>query len=147
MKKVGIFIIISVCIIMALFFGILIFFKNKTNLSEQEDKITELSEIIEDDCTDEYMYEQSVADLKNNKEAGESLNSIVTMSRKEEEFILRDKNGFIIIYKIDDNNNEIEYEKTNIATDYLTEADKINIKNGLKVVGKQELNKLIEDFE
>lgn len=64
-----------------------------------------------------------------------------------EEFILRDVNGKIVIYKLDEKDNEIEYEQTDIATDYLTDTDKININNGLKVIGKEELNKIIEDFE
>ncbi|MBQ3414983.1 MAG: BofC C-terminal domain-containing protein [Clostridia bacterium] len=147
MKKVTIIILISTSIIIALFLGILIYLKNQTNIAKQENKVTEISEIIEDECTDEYIYDKSLADLKNNKEEKESLDSIATMSRKEEEYILREKNGFIVIYKLDDNNNEVEYEKTNIAIDYLTESDKINIKKGLKIIGKQELNKIIEDFE
>lgn len=64
-----------------------------------------------------------------------------------EEFILRDVNGKIVIYKLDENDNEIEYEQTEIATDYLTDTDKININKGLKIIGKEELNKVIEDFE
>ena len=31
--------------------------------------------------------------------------------------------------------------------DYLTETDKISIKNGLKVYGKEHLNQTLEDFE
>ena len=43
--------------------------------------------------------------------------------------------------------SEKEYEVTDISTEYITDTDKINMKNGIKVNGKQELNQLIEDFE
>lgn len=64
-----------------------------------------------------------------------------------EHYILRENDGRIAIYKRDENNKEILFEQTEIATDYLTEADKIEIKNGIRVNGKESLNQLIEDFE
>lgn len=64
-----------------------------------------------------------------------------------EHYILRENDGKIAIYKRDENNKEILFEQTEIATDYLTEADKIEIKNGIRVNGKESLNQLIEDFE
>ena len=39
------------------------------------------------------------------------------------------------------------FEKTDISIEYLTESDKINMKDGIRVNSKQELNQLIEDFE
>lgn len=65
----------------------------------------------------------------------------------DEHYILRQKDGKIVIYKIDENGQEKLYETTEIAIDYLTDEDKENIKNGIKVNGKEELNQLIEDFE
>lgn len=64
-----------------------------------------------------------------------------------EHYILKDKDGQIVVYSIDSNGKENEYEKTCISTEYLTDADKVNIKNGIRVNGKQELNQMIEDFE
>lgn len=64
-----------------------------------------------------------------------------------EHYILRENDGKIAIYKRDENNKEILFEQTEIATDYLTEVDKIEIKNGIRVNGKESLNQLIEDFE
>lgn len=64
-----------------------------------------------------------------------------------EHYILKENNGKIIIYKRDENNKEVLFEETEISTDYLTEADKIEIKNGIRVNGKESLNQLIEDFE
>ena len=62
-------------------------------------------------------------------------------------FILRNDNGKITVYNINENNEEILYEKTEIAVDYLTDADKVEIENGIRVNGLEELNQLIEDFE
>lgn len=79
-------------------------------------------------------------------------NNEVILSKTEngecgEHYVIRDVNGQIVIYIIDNNGEEKEYEKTEIATEYLTETDKITIKNGLKVYGKEALNQVIEDFE
>ena len=59
---------------------------------------------------------------------------------------IKEKDGKIAIYKIEQNNKETLYKETEIAIDYLTETDKIEIKNGIRVNGKQNLNQLIEDF-
>ena len=65
-----------------------------------------------------------------------------------EHFKLRVEEGKIVIYQLDKEGNESIYEKTNISSEYLTKTDLISIENGgLDVYGKEELNKLIEDFE
>ena len=64
-----------------------------------------------------------------------------------EHYMLRDVNGTINIYKLDENGNETLLNETDIATEYLTETDMINMENGLIVYGKENLNKLLEDFE
>lgn len=64
-----------------------------------------------------------------------------------EHFVLRNKDGRIAIYKINENNEEELYKETEIAIDYLTETDKVNIQNGIRVNGNENLNQLIEDFE
>lgn len=64
-----------------------------------------------------------------------------------EHYIVKDKEGKVVIYKLLEDGTENEYEVTDISTEYITDTDKINMKNGIKVNGKQELNQLIEDFE
>ena len=65
-----------------------------------------------------------------------------------EHFKIKVEDGKIVIYQINKEGNQSIYEKTNISSEYLTETDLINIKNdGLDIYGKEELNKLIEDFE
>ena len=76
----------------------------------------------------------------------------IVISKKEEgecgeHYIVKDKEGKVVIYKLLEDGTEKEYEVTDISTEYITDTDKINMKIGIKVNGKQELNQLIEDFE
>lgn len=64
-----------------------------------------------------------------------------------EHYVLKDVDGKIVVYVINSQGEEEVFQKTEIATDYLTDTDKITIKNGLKVYGKENLNQVIEDFE
>lgn len=62
-------------------------------------------------------------------------------------FVLREDNGKITVYKINENNEEEVYENTEISVEYLSETDKIKISEGIKVNGIEKLNQLLEDFE
>ncbi len=65
-----------------------------------------------------------------------------------EHFLVKDVDGFVTIYSMDNSDNMLEIvETTEIETKYLTETDKEDLKEGIKVYTKQKLNKLIEDFE
>ena len=48
---------------------------------------------------------------------------------------------------MDENGEEIEFMKTDVAVEYLTETDKIHLADGWKVYGRESLNQVIEDFE
>ena len=65
----------------------------------------------------------------------------------DEHFIVKDVDGVVTVFKIKEDGTEEEYEITDIATEYLTDTDKIEMKNGIRVNGKQNLNQLIEDYE
>lgn len=64
-----------------------------------------------------------------------------------EHYLVQDKEGNVTIYKILEDGTKQKIEETQIYTEYLSEADKVQIKEGIKVNGKQNLNQLIEDFE
>jgi len=66
-----------------------------------------------------------------------------------EHFRLKEENGKVIIYKVLEDESEQIYEKTEISTEYLTETDLLQIQSekGIEVFGKEELNKVLEDFE
>lgn len=62
-------------------------------------------------------------------------------------YLVMENNGKVTIYKVLENGEKELFEKTDISIEYLTESDKINMKDGIRVNSKQELNQLIEDFE
>ncbi len=64
-----------------------------------------------------------------------------------EHYLLKEEDGYIAIYKLDENNNETLYEVTEIPTQYLPEEDLEKIQNGMKIYTEKELNKTLEDFE
>ncbi len=79
-------------------------------------------------------------------------NNRIVFSKEEEgqcdeHYIIKDENSNIVIYKILNDGTEEVYQNTGISTDYLPETDKINLKEGMKIFGKKNLNSIIEDFE
>lgn len=65
----------------------------------------------------------------------------------DEHYLLKEDDGFLTVYKEKDNGDLEEYEETEIYIDFLTEEDKIKLKQGIQAVGKEKLNSLLEDFE
>ena len=65
----------------------------------------------------------------------------------DKHYVLRENNGVIAIYKIDDNNKETLRENTQIQTKYVPEIDLIKLKSGIYAIGEEELNSILEDFE
>lgn len=78
-------------------------------------------------------------------------NKIVLIKEEEgqcdEHYIVRDENSNIMIYKILSDEKEEIYQNTGISTEYLPETDKISLRDGIKVFGRENLNSIIEDFE
>ncbi len=64
-----------------------------------------------------------------------------------EHYLLKEKDGYITIYKLDENENPKLLNTTEIPTEYLAEEDLEQIRNGIKVYTDKELNKTLEDFE
>lgn len=65
-----------------------------------------------------------------------------------EHYLIKEKDGKIVVYKVDKNDREIKkIEETETETSYLTEADLEKIKEGIKVYSKKEVSKFLEDFE
>lgn len=66
----------------------------------------------------------------------------------DEHYLLKDNNGCIYVYKIDKYGKEKELkEKTDIQTKYLSEVDLAELKKGIIVYSKKDVNKKLEDFE
>lgn len=76
----------------------------------------------------------------------------VTLIKQEEGFcgehyVLRQSEGVIVVYKIDEEGRENLEEMTGISVEYLTENDKMEIEEGIEVYGKEELNSVLENYE
>lgn len=65
----------------------------------------------------------------------------------DKHYLLIEEEGCVDIYKLENNGDKRLLSKTNISSEYLTEADKIQLKQGIYVYGEEELNKTLEDFE
>ena len=65
----------------------------------------------------------------------------------DEHYLVQDKEGKVVIYKILEDGTKQKFQETEISIEYLSEADKVQIKKGIRVNGMQNLNQLIEDFE
>lgn len=63
-----------------------------------------------------------------------------------EHYILREKDGKVAVYLKTGDTEEL-VEETDIATEFLTETDRIELQNGIEANGRVELNQLIEDYE
>ena len=119
----------------------------------------EILDIVNDDIPDGYYLEVTTPGVERELKENEYEKSIgkyicVKTYQKEfddmcgEHFKLKVEEGKIVIYQINKEGNQSIYEKTNISSEYLTQTDLISIENGgLDVYGKEELNKIIEDFE
>ena len=63
-----------------------------------------------------------------------------------EHYVLREKDGKVVVYlRVGDSEEFVE--DTDIATEFLTETDRIELQNGIEANGRVELNQLIEDYE
>lgn len=63
-----------------------------------------------------------------------------------EHYILREKDGKVAIYLKTGDTEEL-VEETEIATEFLTQTDRLELQNGIEANGRVELNQLIEDYE
>ena len=72
-----------------------------------------------------------------------------TISNESEglNFVLKNNNGFVNVYIVDDIGNENLYLATDIAVLYLPELDQINLEKGIYIYGKEKLIEILQDFE
>ena len=79
-----------------------------------------------------------------------NIDIVTTFSNEKNEtteYVIKEKDGYIAIYILDQDENEILKETTEIVVKYLPEIDKEKLKKGIKVNNRKELNKVIEDYE
>lgn len=76
----------------------------------------------------------------------------IVLEKEEEAFCnqhfkLKLIDGNVIIFIIDENGNEAEYQKTEITSEYLTNEDILKLTEGIVVYGKENLSSVLEDYE
>lgn len=76
----------------------------------------------------------------------------IEMSKEKEDFCgehykIKLENSAIVVYSIDENGTEREYQHTGITTEYLTQEDILKLTQGIYVYGKENLTGTIEDYE
>jgi len=120
--------------------------KNKSkNLDEAKSKIYENvqnreEETVSDECINEW---EDYAQYLNEdvKETGSDI------GEDDTRYVLKNEDNYIDVYYLDKNNDEYLYKKTDISTEYLSQEDLDDLNSGIEVVGSEELNKILEDFE
>ena len=65
----------------------------------------------------------------------------------DEHYLLKENNGYIAIYRKDNEGKEKLKETTQIVTTYLPETDRQSLKNGIEIIGKENLSLTLEDYE
>lgn len=114
------------------------------------DHLIESRELIEDTVVN--MTEQELREKFSKWEIQKFTPTEIVLYKEANEFcgqhyLLKDKDGYIAIYQTDENKNEKLISTTEISTEYLAEEDLEDIKQGIRVYTKKELNKTLEDFE
>ena len=109
----------------------------------------ETTEISEEDInlTQEQMQKQ-YPDWKIEKF---SSNEVVLYKEKngycDEHYVIREHNGVLAIYTLDENGKETWKQDTEIVSMYLPEVDLSRIKECIKVTGTTNLRSILEDYE
>lgn len=65
---------------------------------------------------------------------------------KPNNFILQSKDGYIVIYKINESGEKILHEETGISLSLLSETDKKKLDEGITVKSKEEVYNILEDY-
>lgn len=61
-------------------------------------------------------------------------------------YIVQNKDGYIVIYKINDSGEKVLYEETDIPISIMSEIDKRKLKEGIVVKNLDEAYKIVEDY-
>lgn len=68
-------------------------------------------------------------------------------SRCNNHFIIKENNGYVSVYTLDEEGNELLKEKTDISTKYLPNEDIELLKKGIKANNENQLEQILSDYE
>ena len=139
---------IIVLVIIVITFGIWIILDNSVSDNKDstnvENNITNnvniSTKIVNDDCVNEW---SDYRKLINEEIESASTNITNELTR----YLVKNVEGYIYIYQLNNFNEETLYKKTTISTEYLSVEDLHDLEIGIEVHGSKNLNKLLEDFE
>ena len=114
---------------------------NNSTLENQIINNVDLSiEYVNDDCLNEWSdYAKSIQEetkVVSNQNIDENTH-----------YLVKNINGYINIFYLDDLKNETLYKKTDISTEYLSKKDLDDLNKGIEVIGSISLNQLLENYE
>lgn len=75
---------------------------------------------------------------------------VLSMTKKgicNEHYVVREKDGYVSVYTLDENEKERLEDITEISTQFLPSTDLEELQSGIFVYGKENLYSLLEDFE
>lgn len=61
-------------------------------------------------------------------------------------YFVQNKDGYIVVYKIDESGKKVLYEETDISISTLSETDKEKLNKGILAKSQEELYRIIEDY-
>ena len=61
-------------------------------------------------------------------------------------FIVRERNGYIAVYQLDEYGNEILYKQTDISVEFLGDIDRKKLKEGIIVKGTSGVEQILQDY-
>ena len=111
-------------------------------------------EVIEQEVSEEVvnMYEEQIKEKYSDYQIQEFSKDQISLYKEKEglcdkHYLLIEEEGYLAIYKLENSGEKELMSKTNISSEYLTDVDNIQLKQGIYVYGLDELNKALEDFE
>ena len=155
MKKVWIIVIISIVLLtIGGITGIYIYNINNT-LNQNSIKAKELADELKRKIIPEELINKEEKDIEQYYKDWQikkfTSSEIVLYMEKDEycdrHYVLKENNGVIAIYKVNQENEAVFKENTQIQVQYLPEVDLINLKKGIYAIGEEKLNSILEDFE
>lgn len=96
--------------------------------------------------------EEEFAEEYEDWEVAEFSRDEIVISKTEEgicneHYIIKEKDGYVAVYSLDENDNETLEDVTEISTILLPNTDLVKLQGGICAYGKENLYSLLEDFE
>ena len=109
------------------------------NENEITNSVNLSAELITDDCINEWADYASVVE-------NEIKDANANLEDEHTRYLIKNVDGYIYVYYLDDENNETLYKTTEISTEYLSVEDLDDLEIGIEVQGSKSLNSNFSSF-